>query len=104
MGSGFNGTGNISLDLVAASYSGDLPQDVFPSAAGLLVGTASPTYLAADDFNGVPRSGSADIGAYRWVSGGNPGWTLAEAFKQLFPIFQDGFESGDKSYWSATQP
>jgi hypothetical protein len=68
------------------------------------VGAASPTYLAVDDFNGLLRQGSADIGAYQWNPGGNPGWTLAEEFKELLLIFLEGFESGNLSNWSSSQP
>jgi len=101
---GFDASGDIGLDLVAASYSGQLPQDVFVTAGSLLVGAASPTYLALDDFNGLLRQGTADIGAYRWHPGGNPGWTLAEEFKELLLIFLEGFESGNLSNWSSSQP
>ena len=59
-------------------------------------------YLAPDDFNGLSRRGSSDIGAYRWHSDGNPGWILAEEFKKLFLIFLDGFESGNLANWSAS--
>ena len=88
---GFDDSGNIALDLESASYSGSLPQDVFPTVGSILVGAASPTYLDLDDFNGLPRSGAPDIGAYRWAPGGNPGWTLAEDFKELVSIFTRGF-------------
>lgn len=100
LSTGFNASGNISLDLVAASYSGHLPQDVFPAVGSLLMGAANPTYLALDDFNGLSRLGAADIGAYRSHPDGNPGWTLAEDFKELLLIFLEGFESGDLSGWS----
>lgn len=101
---GFNDVGNIVLDLVAADYSGDLPQDVFPSAASILAGAASPVWVAVDDFNGSTRAGAADIGAYRWQDTGNPGWTLAAEFKQLLAVFLDGFESGSSRDWSVTVP
>jgi len=104
MSTGFDDSGNITLDLAAAVYSGILPQDVFPTAGSLLVGTANPAYLAPDDFNGLPRSGALDIGAYRWAAGGNPGWTLAADFKVLASIFLDDFESGDLSNWSSSVP
>ena len=98
---GFDASGDIGLDLVAASYSGQLPQDVFPAAASLLVGAASTAYLASDDFNGRLRGGAADVGAYLWQPDGNPGWALAEDFKRLLTIFLDGFETADISRWSA---
>lgn len=90
------------MDLTAATYSGDLPQDVFPAGRSILIGSASQNYLAADDFNGLPRGGAVDIGAYRWEAGGNLGWTLSEGFKQKPMFFMDGFESGETSAWSST--
>jgi uncharacterized protein (TIGR03382 family) len=76
--SGFDPSGALDADLVAATFSGDVPNDVFPKAGGKLVGAADAMFLAADDFNGSPRSGSLDVGAYRFDAGGNPGWPLAE--------------------------
>jgi hypothetical protein len=102
--SGFDSSGSIGSDLTAATYSGHLPQDVFPSDRSLLAASGDPSYLAADDFNGLPRGGAADIGAYRWEAGGNPGWDLAEGFKKFPTFFLDGFESADTSAWSITHP
>ena len=96
--------GDIDLDLSAASYSGDLPQDAIPATISQLVGSASPLYLATDDFNGRQRGGAADVGAYLWQADGNPGWTLAAEFKALLLIFLEGFESGDLSQWSGSLP
>lgn len=104
VGTGFDASGDIDLDLSAASYSGDLPQDAFPATVSQLVGSASPLYLATDDFNGRQRGGAADVGAYLWQADGNPGWTLAAEFKALLLIFLEGFESGDLSQWSASLP
>ena len=101
---GFDSSGDIDLDLAAASYSGELPQEVFPAAVSQLVGAASPLYLATDDFNGRQRGSAADVGAYLWQADGNPGWSLAEDFKELLLIFLEGFESGDLSQWSANLP
>jgi uncharacterized protein (TIGR03382 family) len=76
--SGFDPTGALDADLVAATFSGDVPNDVFPKAGGKLVGVADPAHLVEDDFNGAPRAGSLDVGAYRFDAAGNPGWPLAE--------------------------
>lgn len=92
VGSGFDPSGNIALDLTAASYSGQLPQNVFPASGSILVGAGNAAWLVADDFNYTARGTAADIGAYRFGPGGNPGWTLAEGFKPTFWIFSDGFE------------
>lgn len=93
VGSGFDGTGNIATDLVAADYSGTLPQDVFPATGSLLNGAGDPAWTVAGDFNGTPREGTTDTGAYRYAPGGNPGWPIGPGFKpSTGVIFADGFE------------
>lgn len=71
----------IGADLVAASYGGSPPNDVFPAALSALAGAGEPAHVASDDFNGTLRAGVADIGAYAHASGGNPGWTITAGFK-----------------------
>lgn len=68
-------------DLVAASFSGAPPNDVFPSATSALAGVGDPAHVVADDFNGTPRAGTADVGAYVHAAGGNPGWMIMAGFK-----------------------
>jgi len=102
VGSGFDGGGSLGADLVAASYSGGLPQDVFPVDGSGLVGAADPAWRAAEDFNLAPRGSADDIGAYRAAGGGNPGWELAAGFKPSRWIFDDGFELGSTADWSAS--
>jgi hypothetical protein len=46
-----------------------------------LIGAGAALHVAGSDFNGTPRSGAADAGAYQFEAGGNPGWVLAPAFK-----------------------
>ena len=48
---------------------------------GEVVGAAAAAHVTELDFNGTPRDGIADAGAYSFRAGGNPGWTLAPAFK-----------------------
>lgn len=79
---GFDGNASIAIDLQAASY-GALPQNVFPSEVSALRDMAVPVSAVADDFDTTPRDGAPDVGAYEWQPGGNPGWTLAETFKQI---------------------
>ncbi len=81
--SGFDNGGNIGTDLVAASYSGSVPNDVFPATGSLLIAAGEGQHVVADDFNGTDRGGVADIGAYRYDANGNPGWTLQESFKEV---------------------
>ncbi|MEX1310311.1 MAG: right-handed parallel beta-helix repeat-containing protein [Candidatus Sulfomarinibacteraceae bacterium] len=104
VGSGFDGGGSLGADLVDASYSGALPQDVFPANGSGLVGAADPSWRAGEDFNLAPRGSADDIGAYRAAGGGNPGWELTAGFKPSRWVFDDGFELGSTADWSATTP
>ena len=78
-------TGSIAPDFVDASYAGAPPMDVFPATASAIVGAGSLAHGAPDDFNGTPRSGSMDAGAYAYDEGGNPGWALGPSFKASTP-------------------
>jgi hypothetical protein len=80
--SGFS-AGNLAADFVGAHDNGAPPIDVFPKSGGALLGTGAAAHVVAEDFNGTVRGGAADVGAYRFQSGGNPGWTLAAAFKAM---------------------
>jgi len=77
-----NRGGQLATDFVNGTYSGAPPLDLFPKAGSALIGAGSAANVEAIDFNGTPRNGVADVGAYRYAAGGNPGWTLAAAFKQ----------------------
>jgi len=100
--SGFDGGGSLGADLVAASYSGILPQDVFPTSGSGLVGAGDPGWRAVADFNLDLRGPADDIGAYLAAAGGNTGWPLTAGFKPSRWIFDDGFELGSTVEWSAT--
>jgi hypothetical protein len=78
--SGFT-DGDLAADFVDAMFSGMPPNDVFPAAGGALVGTGDADHVVDDDFNGTARDGAADVGAYRFATGGNPGWTLGPGLK-----------------------
>ena len=78
--------GNLATDLVAASYSGAPPNDVFPAAGSALIAAGDVAYAVADDFNGTARDGTADAGAYRFAAGGNPGWPIAPGPKDMTPV------------------
>jgi len=79
------GVGSLASDFVLASYSGGVPNNVFPKPGAALVGTGAAAHVPADDFNGTPRNGAADVGAYAFAAAGNPGWALAEGFKAATP-------------------
>jgi hypothetical protein len=98
---GLDGAGDAALDLADADYGGAPPEDLFPVDGSRLVAAGSAAYPLADDFNGTPRAGTHDAGAYRWQSGGNPGWPLQAGFKPAVDLFADGFEGGNVAAWSA---
>jgi MYXO-CTERM domain-containing protein len=72
-------------DVVMGNYSGAPPMDLFPADDGALVGAGDAAHVVSDDFNGTDRMGAVDIGAYVWAPGGNPGWVIAEGFKDATP-------------------
>lgn len=80
---GFTEGNGISNDFVEGNYSGRPPIDVFPAVDGALIEAGSADHVVLDDFNGTPRSGTVDAGAYRFQEGPNPGWQIAEGFKSL---------------------
>ncbi|MGB5367340.1 MAG: right-handed parallel beta-helix repeat-containing protein [Polyangiales bacterium] len=82
--------GDIDVDFVGASFTGSPPVSVFPAPEGALVAAGSPVYVVAGDFNGTPRMGIADIGAYLFSADGNPGWQLAETPKASTPTNDPG--------------
>ncbi len=73
--------GNLAVDFLGASYAGAPPMDVFPAAQGALRANGDAAYVPAHDFNGTARDGVADVGAYAFHGGGNPGWPLSAGFK-----------------------
>ncbi|MBS0556239.1 MAG: right-handed parallel beta-helix repeat-containing protein [Proteobacteria bacterium] len=88
--SGFDNSGNIASDFFSANLSGVPPQNLVPKG-NVLVGTANASYLPSDDFSTNART-TADIGAYRAVASGNPGWPIQAGFKVDDQIFANGFE------------
>ncbi|AKT37354.1 right-handed parallel beta-helix repeat-containing protein [Chondromyces crocatus] len=81
--SGFDGTGELGADFVAGTYGGAPPVDAFPAVGSALIAAGVAAHVVGDDFNGVAREGHADVGAYRFDEGGNPGWTITAGFKDL---------------------
>jgi MYXO-CTERM domain-containing protein len=90
---GVNGANGGTFDVndlvsafVNASFNGGLPNDVFPAMGSPLAGAGDVAHVAGDDFNGTPREGVADVGAYKYDAAGNPGWPLAEEPKDIDPM------------------
>jgi hypothetical protein len=79
--SGFVAGGGVEADFVNGHYDGSPPIDLYPRADGALVGAGSAAHVAELDFNGTARNGIADVGAYRFAPGGNPGWVIVAGFK-----------------------
>lgn len=75
---GGTSVGSLAADFVGASFSGTVPNDVFPTTTGALAGAGSMAHLPPVDFNGTPRT-AADVGAYQ-VGASNPGWVLMPGF------------------------
>jgi MYXO-CTERM domain-containing protein len=89
--------GDIATDFVMGHFDGGPPIDVFPADGSALVGAGVAMYLPADDFNGTARAGAADVGAYAYAAGGNPGWAIAEGFRDSAPVIPgDDAGAGDR--------
>ncbi|MEX1368379.1 MAG: right-handed parallel beta-helix repeat-containing protein [Nannocystaceae bacterium] len=88
--------GDITADFVDGHYGGAPPIDLFPAMGGALVEAGDAAYVPDDDFNTIARGGAADVGAYAYDPGGNPGWPLAEEFKE-FPDDGGGTTGGDET-------
>jgi hypothetical protein len=71
----------LGADFADAHFNGAPPIDLFPSAGSALRNAAVAAYVTTSDFNGTPRSGTADAGAYAYAPGGNPGWALTAGLK-----------------------
>jgi hypothetical protein len=79
--SGYVEGNGINIDMVSGNYSGAPPIDPFPAPGSALIGAGNPAYVTAIDFNGNPRSGSPDAGAYTFDQNGNSGWAITSGFK-----------------------
>ncbi|MEM1034267.1 MAG: right-handed parallel beta-helix repeat-containing protein [Myxococcota bacterium] len=94
--SGIETTAQVGTAFVSATYGGGVPNDVFPAPAGGLAGAGDAAYVTDVDFNGTPRLGVADAGAYAFDAMGNPGWALDGDFKDLpLPGGEGGGDPGE---------
>jgi len=78
VGSGGGAGRSIAADFLQANH-----RNVYPSAQSKLIRAGVATYAPREDFNGTPRSGKPDVGAYAWTQARNPGWTVAPGFKSV---------------------
>lgn len=63
--------------------------DLYPVAGGPLVDAGNGGYAPADDYNGVTRDASPDVGAYEWTQDENPCPIIA-GFKDCYLGGEDG--------------
>ena len=87
--SGYVEGNGIAVDMVGGNFNGAPPIDPFPAPGGALVAAGNSGYATETDFNGEPRNGVADAGAYKFSQDGNPGWVISEDFKTSSNIFAD---------------
>jgi hypothetical protein len=78
--SGYSNGNGLAADFVSAHY-GVPPIDLMPKSGSALIGAASSSHMPAQDFNGTSRTGTTDVGAYRFNASGNPGWQISAGFK-----------------------
>ena len=82
-GASVTGTYVASGNVAASPADIGAPPNVYPTAGSALVDTADPMHAVTDDFNGTPRTGAPDIGAYERTTATNPGWIPVEGKKPL---------------------
>ena len=59
-------------------------KNVYPTSDSVLIDAGDNLYATSIDFNGTPRNGVPDTGAYTWTGSSNPGWEILEGFKNVF--------------------
>jgi hypothetical protein len=74
--SGYKVGQSTALDLLNVAQ-----KNVYPTATSRLIDAGNATYGVSVDFNGTPRSGTPDAGAYEWTQATNPGWAVQPGFK-----------------------
>jgi hypothetical protein len=78
---GYSEGNGVEADFVNGHFDGTPPIDLFPAEGGALPAAGSLAYVTEYDFNGSGREGDADVGAYRFQPGGNPGWPIGPGIK-----------------------
>lgn len=96
--------GALATDVESGSYAGAPPMDLFPRAGSSLLAGGDVAYAATDDYNGRARNGVADVGAYAFAPGGNPGPPIGPGIKPPTGSSSDGDGGVDGGDVSMTQP
>jgi len=87
--SGYIEGNGVGIDMIDGNFIGAPPIDPFPAPGSSLIGAGDPDYATEEDFNGNPRNGVADAGAYKYQQNGNPGWSISTDFKSSPDLFAD---------------
>lgn len=77
----FPAAGNTDGRSTAQDFVDAASRNTYPSSDSPLIGAGNATYATSDDFNGTPRTGAIDAGAYAWTGAANPGWAVMPGFK-----------------------
>ncbi len=96
-------SGNVVSGSLAADFGDVANWDFFPVPGSAVIAAGDAAYAVADDFNGTPRDGSLDAGAYVCDGAGNPGWAIQSGFKPPYPgdATDDGLvDGGDYTVWA----
>jgi len=79
-GSGYSDGRSAAQDLIDP-----VGRDVYPTSDSPLLSAGAASFNVPVDFNGTPRSGTADAGAYAHTAAENPGWSVGPGFKDASP-------------------
>ncbi len=83
----FGTTTGSNLGLMAANATNFMSHTfgnagyVYPKTTSVFLNQADQAHVAANDFNGLLRTGGTEPGAYHFTTSANPGWTPASTFK-----------------------
>jgi len=77
------GKGGVAGRSIALDFAKAKDKNVYPGSQSKLIHAGAPNYAPRDDFNGTPRSGKPDAGAYAWTQPSNPGWRVHPGFKTV---------------------
>jgi parallel beta-helix repeat protein len=65
-------------------------RNLYPAPGSKLIDAGNAAYAPPDDFNGTPRTGTPEAGAYTWTQNANPGWPVTPGFKVPIDMLVDG--------------
>jgi hypothetical protein len=65
-------------------------RNLYPAPGSKLIDAGNAAYAPPDDFNGTPRTGTPEAGAYSWTQNANPGWPVTPGFKVPIDMLVDG--------------